>query len=213
MLSPGEFIARGLEYIEAESRSVFDRLLKLSRAVVLFDECDELFRERHPASGTEQLRGITAFVTASMLPKLQQLHDTGRVLFVICTNNFMSMDRAVTRPGRIDHIIGVGPPDRTARRRILDQIVSSRLNARLEASYLDRIASETERFSRAELERVVAGVLDRSGATDRETDQAIDSVVRESASSLAITEDAMKDFIEAKEAYSYPHVAARGGAA
>ena len=61
VLSPGSFIARGLEYIEAESQSVFSRLLRLSRVVVLFDECDELFRERTPAEGMEQMRGIAAF--------------------------------------------------------------------------------------------------------------------------------------------------------
>ena len=70
LLSPGNFIEEGLEFIEAQARSVFDHLLQLSRAVVVFDECDELFRDRAPIKSTEQMRGITAFVTRKHAPEI-----------------------------------------------------------------------------------------------------------------------------------------------
>jgi len=111
MLSPGIFIEKGLEYIEAQANSIFSRLQKLSQTIVLFDECDELFRDRRPLEAADQTREITAFVTASMLPKLQNLHDTRNVLFFICTNQIRTMDKAVTRGGRIDYVIGIGYPD------------------------------------------------------------------------------------------------------
>lgn len=53
-LSPGNFIERGLEYIEAQAKAVFEMLQRLSRVVILFDECDELFRDRKPTPGTDQ---------------------------------------------------------------------------------------------------------------------------------------------------------------
>ena len=62
MLSPGTFIERGLEYIEAQAKIVFDQLLQLARTVVLFDECDELFRDlgikHYQAFQTEHERAI-----------------------------------------------------------------------------------------------------------------------------------------------------------
>ena len=49
-LSPGDFIEKGLEYIEPQASEVFGRLHQLCRVVVLFDECDELFRKRESKS-------------------------------------------------------------------------------------------------------------------------------------------------------------------
>lgn len=175
-LSPGDFIAQGLEMIEAQARSVFQRLMKLSRTVILFDECDELFRFREPRAETEQVRSITAFVTASMLPKLQELHDRGRVVFFICTNNFETMDWAVKRGGRIDHVIAVGPPDSRARKRIVERALAG-VTAGLRAAggsilfpeaVIDEVAMGTERFTRRELERLVRAVVQRAQWTSEE---------------------------------------------
>ena len=131
-LSPGDFIEGGLENIEAQATEVFERLHKLSQAVVIFDECDELFRARSPKPDVEAIRGIAAFMTASMLPKLQDLHDRGRIVIFICTNFIRSIDPAMRRIGRIDHIVAVGWPDADQRRRTIetalgmDQIKGSR---------------------------------------------------------------------------------------
>jgi len=158
MLSPGNFIEKGLEYIESQARSVFDRLLELSKAVVIFDECDELFRDRVPLRESEQTRGITAFVTASMLPKLQELHDRGRIIFFICTNHFETIDAAMKRGGRIDHVIGVGPPDRVARLAVIKSAAGKPKRKHFDAA-LDELAHKTERFTRSELQHVVRLLL------------------------------------------------------
>src|SRR5262245_32491804 len=72
-LNPGYFIAEGLESIEAVAGRIFGDLVTIDHAIVFFDECDELFRER---SVTDTgARNILSFATASMLPKLQKLHD------------------------------------------------------------------------------------------------------------------------------------------
>lgn len=153
-LSPGTFIERGLEYIEASARDVFQRILMLQQCVVMFDECDELFRDRGPNRQSEQLRTITAFVTASMLPKLQDLHDRGKVVFFICTNHLGSLDPAVKRSGRIDHILAVGPPDDDARSRIVQTaLASSRTERGFEAA-VTQIVTATAGFTRDELIRL-----------------------------------------------------------
>ncbi len=175
LLNPGSFIEKGLEYIEAESRRVFDRLLSLSKAVVIFDECDELFRERSANRETEQVRSITAFVTASMLPKLQELHDRGRVVFFICTNHVETMDSAVFRPGRIDHVVAVGPPDLRARQRIVLRefklVAPHHADTRLRDVAIRLLARKTERFVYSEL-RTASHMLARHSHTWRSANDA-----------------------------------------
>jgi len=210
-LSPGTFIERGLEYIEAQARQVFDKLMRLSRAVVLFDECDELFRDRQPSSASEQTRGITAFVTASMLPKLQELHDRGRVVFFICTNNFAFIDPAVKRGGRIDHIVGVGPPDLVARRRILETAYSDYLGARMiiGVDFVDaaitHLAAYTERFTRTELQRAVRALLQTAPWRDLKT---AESEAKRTADrlrpSIIIGTKEHDEFVATKSAVSHP---------
>jgi ATPases of the AAA+ class len=153
-LSPGTFIERGLEYIEASARDVFQRILMLQRCIVMFDECDELFRDRGPSRQSEQIRTITAFVTASMLPKLQDLHDRGKVVVFICTNHFGSLDPAVKRSGRIDHILAVGPPDDVARARIVHESLAALKNEAGFNAAAGHVVSATAGFTRDELIRL-----------------------------------------------------------
>jgi hypothetical protein len=172
-LSPGTFIERGLEYIEAESRKVFDRLLQLNRAVIVFDECDELFLKRETVPEAAQRRSITAFVTGSMLPKLQELHDREQVVFVICTNRFEAVDPAVWRAGRVDHVIGIGPPDGQARTDWARREMARRLQDRgvalvpevLQAVATSLGADEANRFVYSELDLVLRAVLEPSPPT------------------------------------------------
>ena len=211
LLSPGIFIERGLEFIEAQARSVFDDLMKLSRAVVVFDECDELFRSREPSPEVEQTRSITAFVTASMLPKLQDLHDRGRVMFFICTNNFQSMDPAVKRGGRIDHIVAVGPPDEKARHKIvtligaeLRRVAGLTLPTFFDAG-LDEIAKQSDRFNRTELSRAARALSRTPGFDDEEHARAAArKIVERLDGSLTIGVKEYAEFIQQKKQYSHP---------
>ena len=50
------------------------------------------------------------FLTTFMLPKLTELHDHGRVIFFMATNFRDRFDPAITRPGRFDLLLCVGPP-------------------------------------------------------------------------------------------------------
>lgn len=204
-LSPGNFIERGLEYIEAQARSVFEMLQQLSQVVVLFDECDELFRDRKPLPGTDQVRNITAFVTASMLPKLQDLHDRGRVVFAICTNHLESMDPAIKRGGRIDHLIGIGPPDKIARKGIIEQTLQGHLDLPHMREAIDELSSQTERFTRVEIERAAKIVPKRfkSGTEARARVRAIADGMK---TSLTISVSEFEDFERTKHEFSYPHL-------
>lgn len=122
-LNPGHFIRRGLEFIEAEASRIFDDLMHLDHAVILFDECDELFRMRPKEKEEAGVRNILSFATASMLPKLQDLHDARRVIFFLGTNYLANVDNAVRRAGRFDEILFLDRPDDTARRVLIEQVL------------------------------------------------------------------------------------------
>ena len=113
-LGPGTFITRGLERIEETASQVFADLMLLENAVILLDECDELFRNRD-SEAVGAHRSILSFATASMLPKLQDLYDHGSVITVLATNYLHRIDPAIRRPGRFDRRILFDRPDNDAR--------------------------------------------------------------------------------------------------
>ncbi len=167
-LSPGNFLREGIDGVERLATQVFDDLHRLSEAVVILDEADELFRERRPQPESEPLRGAAAFMTASMLPRLQDLHDRGRVVLFICTNFLTSIDPAMRRLGRVDQIIAVPPPDGVGRRTIIETELKQATGQDLDAltgelPHLDagvkRLAEETERFIRGEVVQCARDLL------------------------------------------------------
>jgi hypothetical protein len=202
-LSPGNFIKHGLEAIEAAAQSVFERLHALRQVVVIFDECDELFRNRSSSNTVGQARNISAFVTASMLPKLQELHDRGKVLFFVCTNHADMIDPAVLRGGRIDHRIGVGPPDQPARAAIIAKF-RDELPARNLLDYaLRELALRADRFSRTELKRAALKLAASEPWEDEaQASQAVQRVVHSMGDALIITEDLMEKFLEQQQRLS-----------
>lgn len=205
-LSPGTFIEQGLEAIEASAQSVFDRLQRLRRVVVIFDECDELFRDRTPSGMSEQTRSISAFVTASMLPKLQDLHDRGEVLFFVCTNHVGTMDAAVKRPGRIDHRVAVGPPDQAARKLILESMQPKSPPPRYAAA-VDALARETQNFGRSELKRAHAKLLGTAPwNTNPAASDAAKKVAKSMSSALAITPEAAEQYTKDRNQFSDPYL-------
>lgn len=204
-LSPGIFIEEGLEAIEKQARSVFERLHALKRAVVLFDECDELFRERDPAKSSDQTRGIAAFMTASMLPKLQDLHDRGQVIFVVVTNYFNTMDPAIKRIGRIDHIIGVPWPDAAQRENIIRVGLPGDDTATNAA--VDVLVKGTEGFIRGEILKAVESLQTLELGSRAEAQLAAKRAV-ESLGEKTITDPQIAEFEDQARNHSAPHIRA-----
>jgi hypothetical protein len=205
MLSPGDFIEKGLEFIEAQARQVFERLHKLHRVVVLFDECDELFRDRQPSNANEQMRNITAFVTASMLPKLQDLHDRGRVVFCICTNKFGTLDPAIKRGGRIDHVVAVGPPQRELRDKMIKEALSEVSSGAKDVA-IGELSLGTNGFVRREILRTCEIVLSSVGDWN-DTDsvsEAVNRAVTRVGQSRMIPVEEYNDFKKDQKQFSHP---------
>jgi hypothetical protein len=105
-VDPSLLLRKGMDAIQAEANAIFRILEQAEGVVVLFDEFDELVRER--ASGTEQ--PFSRLLTTAMLPKLASLRKKGTLVFIIATNNIAQFDLAIRRPGRFDRIFQIMPP-------------------------------------------------------------------------------------------------------
>lgn len=115
VITPSDFLTKGLEQIYVRANEIFEDLMDISATVVLFDEMDALVQTRENPTG--KTKGTAAgldvtrqLLTTSMLPKLADLHKRARVIFLMATNHKQQLDPAITRPGRFDLVLCVGPP-------------------------------------------------------------------------------------------------------
>ncbi len=99
------FVAEGLTQVQKTADNIFKQLSELDHAVVLFDEIDELVRERDIEKDA-----FGRFLTTSMLPKLAELWEARKILYFVATNHIHYFDSAIIRSHRFDALILVSPP-------------------------------------------------------------------------------------------------------
>jgi len=99
------FVKQGLAQVQKTADNIFEKLTELDHAVVLFDEIDELVRERDIEKDA-----FGRFLTTSMLPKLALLWDARKILYFVATNHINYFDSAIIRSHRFDALILVSPP-------------------------------------------------------------------------------------------------------
>ena len=104
-LHASHFVAAGLPNVQRTADEIFQKLMALDHCVILFEEIDELVRERD-----DEPDAFGRFLTTSMLPKLAELWSQRKVIYFIATNHIEYFDRAVTRAQRFDALIFVTPP-------------------------------------------------------------------------------------------------------
>jgi len=189
-LTPGSFVERGLEFIETRAREVFDDLCHMEQVVILFDECDELFLKRPDEPSNASTRTIASLVTASMLPRLQRLHDLHRCVFVLGTNLYDSLDDAIRRPGRFDYRVSVGPPDDKARGAILARELPASLSTSIKT-----LVMATKRFTYTELKRIARNITLKPIINEDIALQCIEAA----QVGLSITEGRYKEFLEREQ--------------
>lgn len=104
------FVAEGLPEVQKTADTIFKQISELDHAVVLFDEIDELVRERDMEKDA-----FGRFLTTSMLPKLAELWAARKILYFVATNHINYFDSAIIRSHRFDALILVSPPSYRAK--------------------------------------------------------------------------------------------------
>jgi predicted ATPase len=117
-LHASHFVADGLTQVQKTADKIFKQLSELDHTVVLFDEIDELVRERDIEKDA-----FGRFLTTSMLPKLAELWDARKVLYFVATNHINYFDSAVIRSHRFDALILVSPPSFQAKIKELNELL------------------------------------------------------------------------------------------
>jgi hypothetical protein len=119
-ITPADFTRGGEERLDSEARIIFDLLRHVRNVTVLFDEIDDLLRQRNGAEQPSFLK----LVVPAMLNRLQDLRDAcpkQEIFFVLATNYIERIEPALIRKGRIDFAIPLVYPDLESRLAIIEK--------------------------------------------------------------------------------------------
>jgi transitional endoplasmic reticulum ATPase len=132
---------------EQQISRLFARARQVAPTVIFIDELDSLVPARGGGLGEPQ---VTERVVNTILAEMDGLEELQGVVLIGATNRPNLIDPALLRPGRLDELVYVGPPDVAGRRRIL-AIHAKRMPLATDVD-LEDLARRTERFTGADLE-------------------------------------------------------------
>lgn len=147
---------------ERSLREIFRKARAARPSIIFFDEIDAIAARRNSGSG-----GVNVLTT--LLNEMDGIEELRNVLVIAATNKPDVLDPALMRPGRLDNILYIGPPDFEARREILriwanKSVVNSEVD-------LDNLASLTEGYSGAEIVSICETAGDAALDEEEETQQ------------------------------------------
>ncbi|GAA2673027.1 transitional endoplasmic reticulum ATPase [Actinosynnema pretiosum] len=154
---------------ERAVRELFRRAAEAAPALVFLDEVDALAPRRGQSSDS----GVADRVVAALLTELDGVEPLRDVIVLGATNRPELVDPALLRPGRLERLVYVPPPDAEARAEILR--AASRNTPLAEDVDLTALADELDGYSAAD-----CAALIREAAL---------TAMRESLSATAVTAD------------------------
>jgi AAA family ATPase len=134
-----ELISMYVGESERAIREVFRKARAASPSIIFFDEIDSIASNRK-----SELNVLT-----TLLNEMDGFEELRNVLVVAATNKPQQIDPALMRPGRLDDIVYVGPPDEETRKEILQNWFAKSRVVDVEPG--DLAGASTEGFSGAEL--------------------------------------------------------------
>ncbi|HZD43372.1 MAG TPA: CDC48 family AAA ATPase, partial [Methanomicrobiales archaeon] len=147
-----ELLSKWVGESEKGVRSVFHRARQASPSIIFFDEIDSLIPKRGLYMGSSH---VTESVVSQVLTELDGLEELKNVVVIGATNRPDMIDPALLRPGRLDRIIYVPPPDAEGRRKIFEvylqnagEILSGDIN-------IDELVGLTEGYVGADIANLV----------------------------------------------------------
>ncbi|MFI5493250.1 AAA family ATPase [Actinoplanes sp. NPDC051859] len=139
-----ELLSKWVGDSERAVRELFRRAREAAPTLVFLDEVDALA----PTRGQATDGGTTDRVVAALLTELDGVESLRNVVVIGATNRPDLIDPALLRPGRLERLVFVPPPDADARAAILR--ASSTSVPLAETVDLDVLGAELEGFSAAD---------------------------------------------------------------
>ncbi len=145
-----EILSKWVGESEKAVRKIFERARQVAPAIVFFDEIDSIA----PARGyRHDTSGVTDRIVNQLLAEMDGIVPLQNVVVIAATNRPDIIDPALLRPGRFDRLIYVPPPDKEARKQILQ--IHTRKVPLADDVDLDKLAEMTEGYTGADLEALV----------------------------------------------------------
>ncbi|KAJ3105811.1 hypothetical protein HDU97_007455 [Phlyctochytrium planicorne] len=129
---------------EKAVRDVFKKARAASPSIIFFDEIDAIAVRRGGGDAS-----VADRVLSQLLSEMDGVEPLVNVTVVAATNRPDILDSALLRPGRIDRILYVSPPDPDARKEIL-RIQTKKMACAVDVD-IDELSTKTEGFSGAEM--------------------------------------------------------------
>jgi len=145
-----ELISKWVGESEKKVRDIFKKARQASPSIIFFDEIDALLPKRGASKDSNQDN-----VVAQLLTELDGLEELHNVIVIGATNRPDMIDDAVMRPGRMDRIIYVPPPDAEGRKGIFEVYLRDYGNLLSKDVSIDELVEKTEGFVGADIEFVV----------------------------------------------------------
>jgi cell division protease FtsH len=175
-LSGSDFVEKFVGVGASRVRGVFAAARKAERAIIFIDELDAVGKRRGGGTSTNDEREQTL---NQLLVEMDGFASS-EIVVLAATNRPDTLDTALTRPGRFDRQVTVGPPDRGAREAILRLHLADRPVGDIDAVALSR---RTPGFTGADLANLVnqaamAAARDAADAIEqRHLDDAVATVM------------------------------------
>ncbi|MGZ4916657.1 MAG: CDC48 family AAA ATPase [Halobacteriota archaeon] len=143
-----ELLSKWVGESEKGVRETFRRAKQVSPCIILFDEIDAIA----PTRGASFDSHVTERVVSQLLTELDGLEELRDVVVIGATNRPDMVDMALLRPGRLDRLVYIPPPNASSRA----QIFAIHLRGKPVAEDVDieQLAAETEEYVGADIEAI-----------------------------------------------------------
>jgi transitional endoplasmic reticulum ATPase len=145
MVKGPEVLSKWVGESEKAIRDIFRKAKASSPCIVVFDELDSIAR---PRAGAGEESGVGERVLSQLLTEMEDVGPTG-VIAVGITNRPDLVDTSLLRPGRLDLITYIPPPDEPSRLEIL-KIITRKMPI-TKGVHLGELAKVTKSYSGADL--------------------------------------------------------------
>jgi transitional endoplasmic reticulum ATPase len=143
-----ELLSKYVGESERIVREIFRKARQAAPAIIFFDEIDSIA----PTRGASFDSGVTERVVSQILTEIDGLEELKDVVVVAATNRPDMVDPALLRPGRLDRLIYIRPPDMREREMIFTlHLMDKPLYSGVEVK---KLAEMAEGYTGADIEAI-----------------------------------------------------------
>jgi len=146
-----ELLSKWVGESERGVRQIFRKARQAAPSIIFFDEIDALVPKRGTYMGSSH---VTESVVSQILTELDGLEELKNVMVLGATNRPDMLDEALLRPGRLDRVIYVPPPDRDGRKKIFEVYLRNKELLAKDIN-IDELVDRTEGYVGADIEALV----------------------------------------------------------